>query len=274
MKRRKDFEAEYRSLMRMVPQPFHSLTFTEYAVKATTQEINVEYDGCEYELGQYVITISFQESDIRIENLVESGRDYDHPHVSNGVPCLGNLTVGVSKLLAEVDYAGLLQVLVQFLESYNDGNPYLKIEHWDPNYRDGDEQERIFENCWESVSNFDCVDCSDDACPYHDDAEYRCWENSSIRECIACRIDRCRYQEQALVQCRSDHQPCECVECEHDSCPYAGMEQECRDSHNSELCRGCEVADCKFYVVDDPAKELIVEANQEGVCDENRSAGS
>ena len=44
--------------------------------------------------------------------------------------CLGNLTDGVAQLLAGYEFAALAQILLQFLRSYNEDEPYYKIDNW------------------------------------------------------------------------------------------------------------------------------------------------
>ncbi len=251
---KKSFEKEYKLLIRMVPRVLSGVSYTPGSLKVITNPIAIDYEGMEYEMGQYLIIIEFGAPELRIRNLYSSAMEFPHPHVNtDGVPCLGNLAPGINKLLTESDYLGLVEVLLQFLNSYNEDNPYLKIEHWDPDYHDEEEERRRYEECYHGVSPRDCVECDDESCPFLYEAEETCFQTSSLRDCITCSVDNCRYQERALQMCREDHEPWECVQCVMD-CPFAGDCEDCFQSHQGEYCRGCSTQSCEYWE----------EANHEG----------
>jgi hypothetical protein len=57
---------------------------------------------------------------------------YYHPHVSeSGVPCLGNISASVLKLVKECEFATLVQVLVQFLQTTSQGDWYIAPSNWE-----------------------------------------------------------------------------------------------------------------------------------------------
>jgi hypothetical protein len=245
--RRVKFQDEFRALMKMVPRELESVDYYPDQLHVRTNPINICFYGNDYALGKYLITYNFRSHELYIKPTIEIDLEYPHPHLSSdGVPCLGNLGPGVSKLMADGDLVGLVQVMLLFLKSYNPENPYLKIEHWDPDYEDEDDRNRRYEDCYESVALRDCVDCVEEDCPYYDGAEFRCYENSDIESCMDCPLSHCSYKDRALARCRENHASDECVDCVR-SCRYAGNEQECYDSHDGEMCPDCTNNYCEFY---------------------------
>jgi hypothetical protein len=72
------------------------------------------------------------DGDVRIESVSRLGPKpgWDHPHVQDGRPCLGNLREGVLKLIAEYELALAVQVTMGFLETYQPESAYCAIEGW------------------------------------------------------------------------------------------------------------------------------------------------
>lgn len=100
-------------------------------VEVDTRTVVIAHMGRRYEIGRFRIAIG-DRCDLSIANLsnTASGTHCEHPHVRDGRPCLGNISEAIGKLLGEREYALVVNMLFRFLESYNPGNPYAKIEHW------------------------------------------------------------------------------------------------------------------------------------------------
>lgn len=57
---------------------------------------------------------------------------YDHPHISDGKPCLGNIRSDLIKLINKHEYAAAMQICVSFLKSVpRGGGIYLDLSRWD-----------------------------------------------------------------------------------------------------------------------------------------------
>jgi hypothetical protein len=84
-------------------------------------------------LGAYRIAIRL-DGDVRIESLDRLGPRpaWDHPHVQAGLPCLGNLRPGVLKLVSELELGLAVQVLLDFLRTYEAETAYTPIDGWPP----------------------------------------------------------------------------------------------------------------------------------------------
>lgn len=101
-------------------------------VEADTRTVFITHMGRRHEIGRFRISIS-ERGNLTLRNLsnTATGTDCEHPHVTGGRPCLGNLTESVAKLLGERDYALVINLLFRFLESYCPaGRPYANIDHW------------------------------------------------------------------------------------------------------------------------------------------------
>lgn len=94
-----------------------------------TAPIHAEYEGREFCLGSYRIEISLA-GDIRIWNLTGAVGAYDHPHIYQGRPCLGNIREGIAKLIGEYQFAALVYVLLDFLKTVNPKDWRVPIVYW------------------------------------------------------------------------------------------------------------------------------------------------
>ena len=127
-------EDEFDHLQHLVPSLYKKISLNENELIALTYPIDIEFDGAEFDLGDFEVKIGLQDAGLTIHNLTHQVHGYDHPHVNDGSACLGNISTGIIKMLAEFEFFGALQMIHTFLHSYNSDSPYLTIEHWDPNY--------------------------------------------------------------------------------------------------------------------------------------------
>lgn len=97
-----------------------------------THPLELEWNGHYIRIGRYRLTIGVADGDVRIESIDHLGpkSHWDHPHVQGGMPCLGNLREGVLKLIAEYELALAVQVLLDFLTTYDAETAYAPIEGW------------------------------------------------------------------------------------------------------------------------------------------------
>jgi hypothetical protein len=245
---------DHQNLVRMIGRGLDSLQVTETEIRATTDHIDLYWNGTDYDLGRFEIRIPLREGTLTIHQK-EPDRIVDgfpHPHVnSQGVPCLGNIAGMVRQFLGEGEVFQLVTLLLTFLRSYNEDNPYLRLERWDPDWEDDDEEDR-WESCYSDASLSDCATCSDWDCPYRDGAESRCTENRETETCIECAL--CSRHQDALEECRSNHSPPECVTCTRE-CAFAGDEYACFESHDGEECSRCGNENCSNYPEEDDETE-------------------
>ena len=235
----------FAEMMKLTPRAYRSITFDETDLTAETGPVQIDHEGATYDLGRFRIEIGFASDTLEIHNLVPDRiiDGYHHPHVnSSGNPCLGNISLSLAKLLTAKQYVPALILTHQFLCSYSADNPYIKIERWDPDWVDDDDD---YETCYENASTQVCIDCSRDGCPWWDDRYERCREFAELERCLECKD--CDEWETLVENCREDKQPWECVTCGTNGCQWAGDERACRDSHNAEDCPDCDQTDCQYY---------------------------
>ena len=235
---------EFTELRRLVPKPYAEIDFDESSLRAKTGPIEIDHDSGWYDLGRFEVRIEFDNDRLTIAQLVADRivDGYPHPHIDpHGSPCLGNIGVSLAKLLALKQYPPALVVIHQFLAAYNEDNPYIKIERWDPDHDPGTD----YESCYEDSSTLDCVNCSDSDCPYFDDRYERCSEFGEIERCLACRD--CDHWLTEVEACRESNSPQDCVACAESRCPHAGDEDGCYESNDGEECATCDHESCRHY---------------------------
>jgi hypothetical protein len=101
-------------------------------LRVFTGIINVNYQGREYEIGKFKIEVRF-DGEVRCHNLSRKiNEEFDHPHVKNAVPCLGNIRSAVAKLIGQYRFLELTVLLIEFLKTVNpsDRFPGAGLENW------------------------------------------------------------------------------------------------------------------------------------------------
>ena len=247
---RRRAEQEYQDIKKLCPQIYEEIKFSDYEIEAVTPYLRISYDGCSYPLGRIKITLDLENGQITFKNLDHrlSG-DYDHPHIQEGKACWGNLEEPVARLLIQEDIYGLLVMASEFLRSYTPGNAFLKIQHWDPDYEEEDEEAGRYQSCADQASPRECVGCGDSGCPYYDGAEARCRENVDYPlECAECDVRGCSYHSPALEECKQARKddPRYCIRCASPDCDYAGNFEKCFEIHKGALCESCQINECNY----------------------------
>lgn len=94
-----------------------------------TTPLTTEFGGREFHLGSYRMEISFG-GDIRIRNMTDALGAYDHPHIYQGRPCLGNIREGVAKMIGEYQFVAVVYILLDFLKMVNPKDWRVPIAYW------------------------------------------------------------------------------------------------------------------------------------------------
>ncbi len=123
-----EFEQKLKSLEKH-PQ-IKEIIFTSDNIIA---KINAEikHDGIEYKFGEYLIELN--EDSFTIKKLYrgqEVTEEYIHPHITGSSVCLGNISRTIYRLIKNYDYDQAIVLLTNYLNSYNDADPYLRIERF------------------------------------------------------------------------------------------------------------------------------------------------
>jgi len=167
-------------LTKLVPAVYADFSFKEDSVTGTTHPIDIEHDGCTYHFDAYEVTVDLRQGKVLISGGTNAN-GYIHPHVTDESTniCWGNCGHLVSRLAGELDLFGLFQLVHQFLTTYNENDPYQKIEKWDPNWEEESDEDDPYcswcdeyghdvsecESCWwcEYCQQYD--DHSEEDCP-------------------------------------------------------------------------------------------------------------
>ena len=95
-----------------------------------TDTIDTVVAGKRYRLGSFRLDIRFN-GDVALKNLTRAYGYYDHPHVWNAKPCLGNIGPSVLKLASEFQWVAAAELLLEYLKTVNPKEWYTPIEHWE-----------------------------------------------------------------------------------------------------------------------------------------------
>jgi hypothetical protein len=101
-------------------------------VVLTTAPLTISHGSAGYDVGRFSIALSAAEG-VHV-NAVEPRSApsiaWIHPHVQEDRPCLGNLRVGIEKLIGTGEFVAAAQVMLGFLESYDPASAYCQVEGW------------------------------------------------------------------------------------------------------------------------------------------------
>ena len=100
-------------------------------LRLETEPVVIDWEGRRYALGAFRLSLDLA-GDVRVDSLEHLGpkSGWDHPHVQDGLPCLGNLRPGILKLIADFELALAAQLLLDFLTTYQPETAYTPIEGW------------------------------------------------------------------------------------------------------------------------------------------------
>ncbi len=175
----------------------HNIEYFNDRIEVLTNEIHIDYGNVKFYIGKFKIVISF-EGFVKMFNLDESriwDRQIHHPHIVEGVPCLGNIKEMMPKLIHSGDYLTVINICYEFLTSYNRSGPYVAIEKgWLPEgvewcercqlaRVDGQCECRICEDCGRPQVECRCPTCPRDGVKLVDCDCSECREWNSDDEC-------------------------------------------------------------------------------------------
>lgn len=102
---------------------------TDGVLQVFTDSIVIEYGFRHYRLGRFRLDLYF-DGRVFLRNLTDRYETYDHPHVENGRPCLGNIQEWVQRLLAQREFAAATEVLLQYLRTVNPADWRKAVTVW------------------------------------------------------------------------------------------------------------------------------------------------
>lgn len=107
------------------------ITVTNGQLTVLTDDITLQYPDVDGDpmsgesrwLGPFRITFNGTRN-VRVSNLRTKRGERDHPHAPGGQPCLGGVAGTISSLLSEGEYIAALEIMFQFLETFNPQDDY------------------------------------------------------------------------------------------------------------------------------------------------------
>ena len=110
---------------------YESISFQRSCVKGITTPIFFEFSKKWYNFGKYEVALYF-DGNIKIySKFADRGVSQDHPHISGGNPCWGNMNGEPQKRIAESEFDIAFVEIYTFLNHYSpDGGPYAHIDKW------------------------------------------------------------------------------------------------------------------------------------------------
>ena len=110
---------------------YENMSFQRTYIKGITTPVFLEENGRIYKFGKFEVILGF-DGVIKINSLDKfSGVSKDHPHISGGNPCWGNMNGAPQKRIAESEFDIAFVEIYAFLKHYSlEGSPYLTIDHW------------------------------------------------------------------------------------------------------------------------------------------------
>jgi hypothetical protein len=107
-------------MMKLVPSCYSHIKVMEKSVIAETYPITLEHDGGSYDFEPYVVEVDLDKGKVLISGGTECKLTFIHTLSDDPSNiCWGNIGHLVSRLTGELDLHGLLQLVHQFLHSYN-----------------------------------------------------------------------------------------------------------------------------------------------------------
>ena len=184
---------QFCDVMKLVPSVYQLFRVEEDTIVGTTHPIDIQYDGYTYHFDEYEVELDMKQGKV----LISGGTNvngYVHPHVTDdkGNICYGNIAHLVQRLAGELDLFGLFQLIHQFLTSYNSSDPYQRIEKWNPDWVDEEEEESPYcsfcddyghtisecDSCWWCDHCNEYVDHDEEDCPNRPKEESETEENA------------------------------------------------------------------------------------------------
>lgn len=170
---------QWAALRRLVPETYRVIELRGTTLVALTYEVVIEHDEMSFDIGEFEVDVDVVAGTFTITNRTNPRQNVQHPHVrSASEPCTGNLHAGLTRLLAEREWAGLLTVLHRFIHSYNERDAYLKVEAWGQDHEETDDEDYDDDD-----SDNETVECS--LCAEHVDSS----EITDVQDepvCMAC----------------------------------------------------------------------------------------
>lgn len=120
--------AEQFDILLGIPEVRH-VDVRRGVLRVFTDTLYAACAGKRYRLGRYRIDIRL-DGGLYIRNLTDRFETYDHPHIDDGRPCLGNIQEWVAQLVNSGQLVAAAQVLIEYLKTVNPQDWRKSIAFW------------------------------------------------------------------------------------------------------------------------------------------------
>ena len=172
----------YYDLMKLVPAIYKSFHFSGDSVFGTTYVIEIEYDGFTYTFDPFIVECNLRKGEV----LISGGTNvngYIHMHCTDNPSntCWGSCGHLVSRYAGSLDLHELFLLVHQFLSSYNENDPFQRIEKWNPDWCEDEDSEEPYCS-WCDEYGHDVSECEECYwCEYCQHYEGHCSEDCPNR---------------------------------------------------------------------------------------------
>ena len=132
----KDTKAMFTVLLSSM---YESVEFVEVekCIIAVTKPITTSVEGVPLQFGRYTVHLHYRDGLLRIDRTrgdAEFDRcgKYQHPHILNTIPCLGDFHILLVRAQAAMDFAGMLEIVYSYLCQVYPGSTYNSFLLWAP----------------------------------------------------------------------------------------------------------------------------------------------
>lgn len=125
------FLKEFRNLKSIKDVETVDVNDTHLIIK--TKMIEIVVGTRVYKIGKFEISIPFSGkiNQLKFHNCTKIYDGYHHPHINSwGTACLGNISHGVAKYIAQYEFAAVAQVLINYLQNFNSSDCYRHATCW------------------------------------------------------------------------------------------------------------------------------------------------
>lgn len=189
---------EFNKMMEEVLKKYKRFEYASSGIIGYTRLVKIKYCGDEFKIGEFKVSMNFN-GEVLIHNLTDrKDNGSDHPHVSEGIACWGNVKELVVNLIHAGDFLGFFMAVHDYLSSYNHESPYTPVsapygwgsdDTWCESCEDhpkscGCEDVERCEHCEHPVDDCQCEhcehcerledDCNCDRCETCDEKEPDC----------------------------------------------------------------------------------------------------
>ena len=92
-----------------------------------TNTIWMRYKSVDFRIDSFIVTVDLETSTILFKSVEHPEESNIHPHIDNGIPCLGELVNSLPALLGKNEFLFLTEAILLFLKSYNPNSEYHSI---------------------------------------------------------------------------------------------------------------------------------------------------